>query len=143
MKRIIPILLSKSSVFVNNEIFYVNKRLMSSGFNKPMKKFQRKKENFECENCDENIKGNGYTNHCPKCLYSKHVDINPGDRLETCHGLMIPVDLIKRKKKLSIIHQCLKCKIEKPNKVSPNDNLNLFQEKEYIDLLGDDDYSEF
>ena len=26
------------------------------------------------------MKGNGYTNHCPKCLWSKHVDINPGDR---------------------------------------------------------------
>ena len=23
---------------------------------------------------------NGYTNHCSQCLWSKHVDINPGDR---------------------------------------------------------------
>ena len=61
-----------------------------------MKQFNRKKENFVCENCGEKVEGNGYTNHCPNCLWSKHVDINPGDRQEECKGLMVPVDLEKQ-----------------------------------------------
>ena len=52
--------------------------------------FKRKIEDFVCGNCGENIKGDGYTNHCPKCLWSKHVDINPGDRASDCGGLMEP-----------------------------------------------------
>ena len=43
----------------------------------PSLKFKRKKENFVCENCGAEVKGDGFTNHCPKCLYSKHVDIFP------------------------------------------------------------------
>ena len=53
--------------------------------------FIRKTEDFVCENCGQEVKGNGYTNHCPRCLYSKHVDINPGDRASDCGGLMKPV----------------------------------------------------
>ncbi len=71
------------------------------------KKFQRKIENFECENCEELVKGNGYTNHCPKCLYSKHVDINPGDRAESCKKLMIPSKTEIIHGKLIITHTCL------------------------------------
>ncbi|HCR42265.1 TPA: hypothetical protein DIV45_02815, partial [Patescibacteria group bacterium] len=38
------------------------------------KNFIRTKEDFTCENCGHRVKGSGYTNHCPKCLYSQHVD---------------------------------------------------------------------
>jgi hypothetical protein len=31
-----------------------------------------------------------YRNHCPACLWSKHVDVQPGDRAATCRGLMRP-----------------------------------------------------
>ncbi|MBU3901416.1 RNHCP domain-containing protein, partial [Patescibacteria group bacterium] len=44
------------------------------------KKFQRKIEDFVCGHCGPKIKGTGYTDHCPKCLWSQHVDVNPGDR---------------------------------------------------------------
>ena len=36
------------------------------------------------------LRAMNYTNHCPRCLYSKHVDINPGDRAEQCDGMMEP-----------------------------------------------------
>ena len=36
--------------------------------------FIRKTEDFICENCGAVVVGNGYTNHCPACLYSKHVE---------------------------------------------------------------------
>jgi len=47
-----------------------------------MKKFHMIDEDFTCENCNEEVKALGYTarDHCPYCLYSKHVDKNPGDR---------------------------------------------------------------
>ena len=53
--------------------------------------FQKKIENFTCGDCGAKVKGNGYTNHCPVCLWSKHVDVNPGDRQNICGGMMRPV----------------------------------------------------
>ena len=47
-----------------------------------MKKFNEIDEEFICENCGKKIEKLGYScrDHCNYCLYSKHVDINPGDR---------------------------------------------------------------
>ncbi len=86
------------------------------------KKFQKKVENFICENCGLKVIGNGYTNHCPNCLYSKHVDVNPGDRGSNCLGLMKPIDLIYKNNNFYIVHQCVKCKHQKNNKAVPGDN---------------------
>ncbi len=75
-----------------------------------VKKFQKRKEDFVCENCGEKVKGSGYTNHCPNCLWSKHVDIFPGDRLEDCAGLMEPIDVeTKKGGTFVIVHKCIKC----------------------------------
>ena len=62
-----------------------------------MKKFTMKDENFICDNCGMEVKKLNYTarDHCPYCLYSKHVDIMPGDRLNNCHGLLKPIGLEK------------------------------------------------
>lgn len=89
-----------------------------------MKKFQRRKEDFICENCGMFVKGNGYTNHCPNCLWSKHVDINPGDRLSICKGMMKPVRVELEKGKYIIVQQCVKCGFEKRNKADKKDNLD-------------------
>lgn len=86
------------------------------------KKFTRTKENFICENCKQKVVGDGYTNHCPECLYSKHVDVHPGDRAEKCHGLMRPVDSIMERGDIYIAHECLKCGFLKRNKLHKNDN---------------------
>ena len=87
-----------------------------------MKVFSRREEDFVCENCGAKVIGNGYTNHCPQCLYSKHVDINPGDRSADCGGLMEPVDIELKDGKYSIIHKCKKCGFVRKNKVSDQDN---------------------
>ena len=87
-----------------------------------MKKFQRTKEDFICANCGFFVRGSGYTNHCPKCLWSKHVDIHPGDRSAECGGLMKPIALEKKGEKYSILHQCVVCGIERKNKVSEEDD---------------------
>lgn len=88
------------------------------------KKFQRKKEDFICENCQTEVMGNGYTNHCPRCLWSKHVDINPGDRAESCQGMMEPVGIQIRNGKYFILHRCLGCGFERFNSVRDEDDFN-------------------
>ena len=55
------------------------------------KRFTRTIENFTCGICGTEVKGSGYTDHCPKCLWSEHVDIFPGDRKAECGGLMEPI----------------------------------------------------
>ncbi|HFC76878.1 MAG TPA: RNHCP domain-containing protein [Candidatus Moranbacteria bacterium] len=89
------------------------------------KKFQKKKEDFICEKCGYLVKGNGYTNHCPKCLWSKHVDVNPGDRLEKCQGMMSPISIDLKKGKYIILYKCVKCGFERKNKVVDNDNFDI------------------
>lgn len=86
------------------------------------KKFTKNIENFTCENCGNNVIGNGYTNHCPKCLYSKHVDINPGDRLCKCNGLMKPIYVLQNRNDYTITHKCIKCGYVHNNKSSKNDD---------------------
>ena len=68
--------------------------------------------------------GNGYTNHCPNCLFSKDVDINPGDRAAKCRGLMAPVDIEIKKDDYIIVHRCMKCGKERKNKSASNDNFD-------------------
>lgn len=56
------------------------------------KNFIRVTENFTCAVCGQKVKGNGYTDHCPECLWGKHVDkLIPGDRSSDCLGLMEPI----------------------------------------------------
>lgn len=86
-----------------------------------MKKFQRTIEDFTCEHCGRAVIGNGYTNHCPNCLYSKHVDIQPGDRESECGGLMTPVALEMRGEDFRLTHRCNECGFEKKNNVAPED----------------------
>ncbi len=88
------------------------------------KQFKRNIENFICKHCGTSVVGNGYTNHCPKCLYSLDVDINPGDRASNCGGLMKPIGITVRGDDYIIHHKCVKCGKERPNKSSPNDDMN-------------------
>jgi hypothetical protein len=93
-------------------------------FNKVAKKFIRKIEDFVCEHCGKKTKGNGYTNHCPHCLYSRHVDNYPGDRENPCGGLMEPVGLELEKHVYHIVHQCQTCNARARCKSSPEDNID-------------------
>jgi len=86
------------------------------------KKFQRTKEDFTCENCGYEVIGDGYTNHCPKCLWGKHVDINPGDRAAECGGMMEPVGAEMGGGEYAIVHVCTKCDFERKNKLQDQDN---------------------
>lgn len=92
-----------------------------------MKKFKMIDETFICENCNKKVSKLNYTarDHCPFCLFSKHVDINPGDRANQCKGLLVPVDIEKFKDTYKIIYKCSKCNIIHKNIAAIDDDINL------------------
>ena len=76
------------------------------------KRFQKNDSGFTCQNCGKEVLPLGYTsrNHCPFCLWSLHVDINPGDRACECRAPMEPVKVVTDAKKgFIIIHKCTGC----------------------------------
>ena len=87
----------------------------------------RKTENtgFACGNCNEKVlplTNGSYRNHCPRCLYSVHIDNLPGDRKNNCLGLMKPTGVRHHGDKgYQIIHRCKKCGMEKVNRIAPDD----------------------
>ena len=86
--------------------------------------FKKNTEDFFCDKCGFEVVGDGYTNHCPKCLWSKHVDVRPGDRAEECRGLMEPIDVIFDRGQYSLVHRCKKCGYEKKNKFNERDDFH-------------------
>lgn len=95
-----------------------------------MKKFNMIDEEFICENCKKTVQKLHYTarDHCPYCLYSKHLDINPGDRANSCQGLLKPIEIEKYKNTYKIIYKCTKCNQIHKNRMANDDNFNLIIE---------------
>ena len=83
--------------------------------------FIRNKENFTCGHCGKTVIGNGYTNHCPSCIWSQHVDVEPGDRAAQCQSMMAPVAVLLANDTYRITHRCVICGYEKVNTSSPED----------------------
>lgn len=92
-----------------------------------MKTFNMIDESFICEYCGKNVQKLNYTarDHCPYCLYSKHVDIMPGDRKNSCCGLLEPINIEKFKDNFKIIYKCQKCKELHKNIMAKDDDMNL------------------
>jgi len=90
--------------------------------------FKRNKEDFVCEHCGHNMVGDGYTNHCGTCLWSKHVDIDPGDREATCGGIMEPWDIEPKASGFRVIHRCQVCNFERPSPFKVGDSMEAFTE---------------
>ena len=89
-----------------------------------MKGFTRTIEDFNCAHCGAVVHGNGYTNHCPNCLWSRHVDNNPGDRAATCGGMMQPISVESDGERFIITHKCEICGKEKRQRTTDNDNID-------------------
>ena len=80
---------------------------------------------FICINCGKEVPKLEYTsrNHCPHCLHSLHVDIVPGDRKNTCKGVLKPIAIESSAKKgYVIVFKCEKCGIVSRNKSADDDN---------------------
>lgn len=87
---------------------------------------------FKCINCGRSITtnalGTSHRNHCPFCLYSKHLDNIPGDRASSCGGSMAPIGLTFKEERnkdiigeLMLVHQCLKCGVVGKNRLAGDD----------------------
>jgi len=83
----------------------------------------KKAENtgFACANCTAEVlpaTSGSYRNHCPFCLCSIHIDVEPGDRASECLGLMRPAGMKHNTQKgWQIKHVCVKCGFERYNVV--------------------------
>ena len=87
--------------------------------------FTRRVENFKCRHCGQSVQGNGYANHCPFCLWSRHVDIEPGDRLEICRGMMEPIRVTAEGDGYKITHRCQSCGDIRQNIVAREDDFEV------------------
>ena len=89
--------------------------------------FISRQEPFTCEHCGAKVdplEHGSCRNHCPRCLWSKHVDVNPGDRGAECQGLMEPVEVEHKSGEYIILHRCRSCGFEKRNKSAKDDDFD-------------------
>lgn len=82
---------------------------------------------FTCIRCRQTVSGVSYgtkhRNHCPVCLWSRHVDEEPGDRRCACRSPMEPVALeVRRDGEWAIVHRCTGCDSLKTNRIAGDDH---------------------
>ena len=96
---------------------------------------------FTCQHCgapvssDVVISGVKNRNHCPYCLWSKHVDLyQSGDRLNVCKAPMRPIGLTFKQERnkygsnlgeLQVIHRCSGCDGLSINRIAADDDNEL------------------
>ena len=73
----------------------MNRENKRKTFEKGYYKTHACKDTFTCKVCGRlctpQNAGSDHRNHCPNCLSSLHVDIEPGNRASDCGGIMEPV----------------------------------------------------
>jgi hypothetical protein len=91
-------------------------------------------ESFKSGHCKAfigpTISGGRHRNHCPLCLYSRHVDDKRmGDRASECRALMAPIGYFFRPKgEQVVVHRCLGCGFERHNRVAADDSFLVLAE---------------
>ena len=92
---------------------------------------QSEDEVFQCKHCRCFVcppsSGGRHRNHCPFCLYSRHVDDRKsGDRMSTCGSVMEPIGHFQRPNgEYVIVHTCLGCGFERFNRIAADDDFEL------------------
>ena len=87
-------------------------------------------DSFRCANCGQlvgpTVSGGHNRNHCPLCLYSRHVDADTsGDRSSVCGGLMEPIGAFTRPKgEHCLVHRCVRCGFERFNRIAADDDFD-------------------
>jgi len=95
-------------------------------------------EDFRCTHCDYIvssapwISGVHNRNHCPYCLWSRHLDLfSAGDRLSACKAPMQPIALTSKRNcnkysrgpgELMLVHQCTHCGDVSINRIAADDD---------------------
>jgi hypothetical protein len=89
---------------------------------------RRGPDSFRCRHCRLEVSttapGTRHRNHCPSCLWSRHVDDDvPGDRDADCAGAMEPIAVCVRENgEWALIHRCGGCSTVRVNRIAGEDN---------------------
>ena len=87
------------------------------------KRLTKNDSGFICGHCGKEVLplGSSSRNHCPFCLWSRHLDILPGDRAATCKGMMEPVRTEPDARRgFVILHRCTLCGYIGRNRAVPD-----------------------
>lgn len=84
-------------------------------------------DTFVCKVCGRTVvpdgAGSNHRNHCPYCLHSQHLDIEPGDRAADCGGVMEPIAVwVRKDKEWALVHRCRLCGALSSNRIAADDN---------------------
>jgi RNHCP domain len=83
---------------------------------------------FRCGNCRLDVSyrapGTAHRNHCPNCLWSRHLDDDrPGDRAAECGSLMEPIAVtVRGDGEWVLVHRCGGCDELHLNRTAADDN---------------------
>jgi hypothetical protein len=84
------------------------------------------------------ISGVQNRNHCPFCLWSRHVDyLRPGDRMSACKAVMQPIALTVKHTRnkyagritgeLMLVHRCNDCSKLSINRIAADDQASMIE----------------
>jgi hypothetical protein len=82
---------------------------------------------FRCWHCRLDVPldapGTRHRNHCPNCLWSRHLDDVPGDRDAECGSSMEPIAItVRGSGEWVVVHRCLSCEVIHLNRTAADDN---------------------
>ena len=83
---------------------------------------------FRCGHCRLDVPadavGTTHRNHCPNCLWSRHLDDDtPGDRAAECGSLMEPIAItVRGDGEWVLVHRCTGCDEVHLNRSAGDDN---------------------
>ncbi|MCA1830862.1 MAG: RNHCP domain-containing protein [Actinomycetota bacterium] len=83
---------------------------------------------FRCRHCGLDVPlrapGTAHRNHCPNCLWSRHLDDDePGDRDADCGSTMEPIAVsVRGKGEWVIVHRCTGCDEVHVNRTAGDDS---------------------
>ena len=88
------------------------------------KLFTKNDNGFICSVCGHNVPPLKYSSrdHCNKCLSSLHVDITPGDRQNSCKGILEPIEIEYKSNEYTIKYKCQRCGKFHNNKSAKDDS---------------------
>ena len=89
---------------------------------------RRRTSSFRCGHCHLDVSldapGTAHRNHCPTCLWSRHLDDDtPGDRDAECGSLMEPIGItVRGDGEWVVVHRCAGCDEIHLNRTAGDDN---------------------
>jgi uncharacterized protein YcbX len=89
---------------------------------------RRMPDTFRCQHCRLDVSmdapGTTHRNHCPTCLWSRHLDDDaPGDRAAECGSSMEPIAVcVRGDGEWALVHRCVHCRTVHLNRIAGDDN---------------------